>query len=307
MYILSWITAISSLIGSLSIFAGYWLYRARKRDEVIQKVRAALQFCWRTIAELDLAIDGELILEILNYITADDITMQIMGKVYDELVVPLAAKTTISKGQIYKYIEDNEDKIKELAKPLFIPIKTSETQRIAALLDNLQSRAIEFLPDCKELCVLYRICSMNSLITLNRYKKALRESDYWKTIYQESIAQVLSNGVSRRTLADFEYEIMRACLHVAQGYLEEEQKDIDTFAMLSETVNDACMRLSDIGFSKFINRKNSEFEEQETTSKVLLMVKESFKGIFTDTEEQKFHDEIIAFRTRQEQKQNKQS
>lgn len=277
------ISALGTIVATISIISAFVLYRIQKKDEYLTKVRESLQLLSNNIGELDSILNFELAYEMA------------CGLVYGE---PSYYSIETLYGICNEAIKDknhNKDKVIQQIEDALTVFGTAFTGPLATkygnLISEIKQASTYFYPKYKGLFRFSRasVILMRNIFT-NYKKLVLDEETIAKSIVYDHMVKEHTEWVS---LPQFKKEFLDHLIQITEYAREKHhQRDIDQLKTLVDLVYSRHIELTTQEWNKLARKskkvKLAPYGQIKTITGELREAEKCFQSIFS-------HDDIVSY------------
>lgn len=276
------ISALGTIVATLSIISAFVLYRIQKKDEYLTKVRESLQLLSNGISELDAILNFELAYEMaysLVYSEPSNYSIEVLFDICNEAIKDKNHK----KDKIIKKIEGA---LNVFGTSFTGPMAT----KYGSLISDIKHASTYFYPNYKGLFRFSTTSVSLMRIIFNNYKKlVLDEEAIAKLIYDHMVR----NCTEWTSIPQFKKNLLDHIISIAEYAREKRhQHDINQLVALVDLVYTRHIELSTQEWNKLAREsrkvKLAPYGQSKTITGELREAEKCFQSIFS-------HDDIVKY------------
>lgn len=248
--LLNIITALGTIVATISIVSMFVLYKIEKRDEYVAKVRAVLQTLQNNMEELNQLLNYELAYELVYALLYAESSQPCIKKLYK-----------ISNNSISDKIDKKTavESIKATLGVFGVSFQCDLAIRYNGLISELKKQSIIFYPQYEGLFRFSKACTTLMRNVFSNYKKMLLDERF--------LAELIYNTMIKdknewKDFEDFQKNLMDNLISVLEiGRIKHSQKDVDNLLELIDIIYSAHIELPDRDWKK-LARKNKKIQSR---------------------------------------------
>ncbi len=276
------ISALGTIVATLSIIGAFILYRIQKQDEYLTRVRESLQILSNGISELDSILNFELAYEMAYGLVYSDPCQYSV-----ETLFQICNDAIKDKNHKKSAVIDKIEKTLNIFGTSFTgPLAT----KYGVLISEIKQASTYFYPNYKGLFRFSRTCVSLMRAIFNNYKKlVLNEEAVAKLIYE----QMVRNCREWTSIPQFKKDLLDHLINITEyARAKHHQSDIDQLVALVDLVYSRHIELSTQEWNN-LSRKCRKvnmlpYEQSKTHTSDLREAEKCFQAIFS-------HDDIVKY------------